>query len=160
MKNTPQINTGSMADIAFLLLVFFLVTTTINQDFGITTNISKPFQLPDSVKLATSTLCINNESTYMLNGNTIPKKSISIELAESFSIEKSAKNVIIVKSERDVNYTDFLKALDESKKSIKLFYNILAQEYYGSNYTELAEQDKKQIVIDHPVVLAEDIKDF
>jgi biopolymer transport protein ExbD len=59
------------------------------------------------VKLATSTLCINNESTYMLNGNTIPKKSISIELAESFSIEKSAKNVIIVKSERDVNYTDF-----------------------------------------------------
>ena len=59
-----------------------------------------------------------------------------------------------------MNYTDFLKALDESKKSIKLFYNILAQEYYGSNYTELAEQDKKQIVIDHPVVLAEDIKDF
>lgn len=40
-RNSPSINSGSMADIAFLLLIFFLVTATISKDTGINRKLPK-----------------------------------------------------------------------------------------------------------------------
>ena len=34
-RETPEVNAGSMADIAFLLIIFFIITATINSDEGI-----------------------------------------------------------------------------------------------------------------------------
>ena len=48
-KKTPEINAGSMADIAFLLLIFFLVTTTMDTDSGIIRKIPKKEKIADNI---------------------------------------------------------------------------------------------------------------
>ena len=46
-KGAPEVNAGSMADIAFLLLIFFLVTTTIETDAGLD-RMLPPIEPPDT----------------------------------------------------------------------------------------------------------------
>lgn len=50
-REIPEINAGSMADIAFLLLIFFLVTTTMDRDQAYVRNIPKKIELTEIVKI-------------------------------------------------------------------------------------------------------------
>ena len=45
-RDIPEINAGSMADIAFLLLLFFLVTTTMDKDQAYVRSIPKKIEIP------------------------------------------------------------------------------------------------------------------
>lgn len=146
-----------MADIAFLLLVFFLVTTNINQDFAINTNISKPFEKLDSMTINQSILLVNADGRYMLNDVYIDADALHTKILESFDDTKSVKNVLLIKSDREVSYTDFIKTLDNSKKAFKQYYNLLSQAQYNRDFHSLSDTLQLQLQTQHPVALAEDV---
>ena len=61
-RSAPEVNAGSMADIAFLLLIFFLVTTTIEKDSGINR------KLPPMEEVDPPIIKQKNIFTVLLNG--------------------------------------------------------------------------------------------
>lgn len=71
-REIPEINAGSMADIAFLLLLFFLVTTTMDKDQAYIRNIPKKIDIPlDQTKVQERDILAvraNNQNQLMVRG--------------------------------------------------------------------------------------------
>lgn len=72
-RSIPEINAGSMADIAFLLLIFFLVTTTMDVDKGLTRMLPPPINpaepLPPPIKERNVLpVLINSADMLLVNG--------------------------------------------------------------------------------------------
>lgn len=70
-REIPEINAGSMADIAFLLLIFFLVTTTMDKDQAYVRSIPKrvevpPTDLPDVEKRNIFAVRANSQNQLMV----------------------------------------------------------------------------------------------
>jgi biopolymer transport protein ExbD len=68
-RENPEINAGSMADIAFLLLIFFLVTTTMNVDSGVSKKLSEkppPDYVPPIIKEKNIFIVLINRNNELL----------------------------------------------------------------------------------------------
>jgi len=110
-----EINSSSMADIAFLLLVFFLVTTTISLDKGISLVLpSEGNELEVNRKNIVNILM--NESGKVL----LDDKPTKINMIKGIVEKKIAgnKNLIFsVQTHPRTKYQDYLKILDQLKEA-------------------------------------------
>ena len=82
-RATPEVNAGSMADIAFLLLIFFLVTTTIEKDKGIAR------QLPPDIEIEDPPV-IKQKNLFVVNVNKNDQLLVEEELMDLKDLRQAA----------------------------------------------------------------------
>lgn len=166
MKN--EINAGSMADIAFLLLIFFLVTTTIAEDKGILVRLP-PWseEEPDIAKLKTRnvySVLVNAQNQLLVRGEPMDIENLR-ENAKEFILnpgrredmsESPKKAIISLKNDRGTNYQTYLEVYNELKGAYDELWDELCQKRYGVAYSEdLPTAYKRTIKEDIPMILSE-----
>ena len=113
-KSNPEIPTSSIADIAFLLIVFFLVTTTMNQDKGI------GMQLPpagESKKIRKKNICniwVNESGQILIN----LEDQVALDQLRANIEQRLAANeklIVSLKASEETPYESFINVLDEIK---------------------------------------------
>jgi len=115
-RSKPEIPTGSMADIVFLLLIFFLVTTTLNADKGI------GMQLPpagESKKIQKKNICniwVNASGEILINLElAVPLQQLRTNIQQR--LQANPLLIVSLKADEETPYDTFIKVLDEVKLS-------------------------------------------
>lgn len=134
-----------MADISFLLLLFFLVTTTIDVDTGIGLVLPPPVEEGDITK-------VNPENMIRVLVNASGEVLLDDEVTAVPQIHEIVTNklrqkhkIISVKTDRNTPYSVYIATLDEIKQA----YNTLREEYamktFGLPLSALSEQQMDEV---------------
>ena len=110
-----EINSSSMADIAFLLLVFFLVTTTISMDKGISLVLPSEGNELEVNKKNIVNILMNESGKVLLDDKPIKVKTIR-GIVEG-KLAKNPNLIFSVQTHPRTKYQDYLNILDQLKEA-------------------------------------------
>ncbi len=165
-KGAPEVNAGSMADIAFLLLIFFLVTTTIETDAGLD-RMLPPIEPPDT------DVVIKQKNIFVVNINKNGQLLVEEQLMDIRDLraaaiafldnggsptgtpeycnyckgkrdEKSSdspqKAIISLKNDRETTYSTYITVQNELVAAYNDLRNREARRLYGRDFTEMESE--------------------
>ena len=173
----PEVNAGSMADIAFLLLIFFLVTATISSDEGINRMLPKDCPNGDcSIDIKERNLleiAINNDDEILIENELVTLEEVK-NIAKNFidnngdgtcnycngnkdevSSVNPKKAVISLQNGRHTSYKQFVAVQNELTKA---YYEL--REAYSINILnkpsdKLSKEELKEVKDAYPFILSE-----
>jgi biopolymer transport protein ExbD len=97
-RKVEEINAGSMADIAFLLLIFFLVTTTMEVDAGISRNLPLKRDVPINTEIK-----INERNIFVIRANSNDGLLVEGEDMLIEDLEEAVRNFYLANSRGPLN---------------------------------------------------------
>lgn len=160
-RSTPEIPNASMADIAFLLLTFFLVTTTIANDRGLSIQLPPPPEAQnEDVKIQEHNMFkiqVNSSDALLVEGNPMTdvtglkediKKFILNNGADPLSSDNPERAIVSYKTDRGTTHKRFIQILDIIQNA---YYDIYADQAGVTNTrfreaaSDLGDPGNKQI---------------
>ena len=169
-KKTPQINSSSTADIAFLLLCYFLMTTTMGDQSGLQRRlppIPDPNQKQEDVKVNRRNIIIVkiNSAVKLFAGNEAidvaflkdkikeflsnPKDDPNLPEKEMKEIEGKmypvSKGVISLQNDRGTSYQAYIAVQNELVKAVNELRDEYCMQNYGKKFLFISE-DEQNIV--------------
>ncbi len=157
-RAAPEVNAGSMADIAFLLLIFFLVTTTIETDSGINRKLPPMEESDEEVIIKQKnifTVLLNGRDQLLVEDELMELKDLrkaAIEFLDnngdrsceyckgardSESSDNPDKAIISLKNERETTYKTYIAVQNELVAAYNELRDKRAQSQYGKSFAEM-----------------------
>ena len=178
-KSTPGINAGSMADVSFILLFFFLMVSSMDSDFGLlrqlppyNENQNADNQINERNAFvvlisAKDELSVEGEYTELtrlrqLTKNFFMNPNNSLTLSEKkeeqipfFGNVLISKGVVSLQNDRGTSYRMYLMVQNELSAAVTELREERAKERFGKPFDELSDEEKDAVSKFHPMAISE-----
>ena len=183
-RKVPDINSSSTADIAFLLLIFFLITTSMDTDKGLTRQLPPPPEKDqqkqdndDKIKERNILqVYLNLYDQLMVNGEIMDVSQLRNKAKEFIAnklddeklpvrtdkeveffgtVKVTEKHVVSLQNDRSSSYQAYMNVQNELVAAYNELRDELANEKWGKNYADLADDQKKAIREIYPQKISE-----
>ena len=149
-NETPGLNTTSTADISFMLLIFFLVTTSMDVDKGLLRQLPSPEpqnkERQESVVDKENLLAIRLTAGDSLLVNDRPMKVRQLKEEVIRLVHRlGKKHLISVESDRDADYNLYFQMQNELMEAYSQLRNETSQMKYHMNYAQLGNDQKEEV---------------
>ena len=181
-RKTPEVPSASLADIAFMLLIFFLVTTTMDVDSGLERRLPQwvnPEDIQDDDQQIKErnvfVVLVNRDNNLLVEGDVIRIEDLR-ERAKEFMAnpgdkenlpEKDpkevpyfgevmvTKGVISLRNDLDTKYGTYLAVQNELVAAINELRDELAKTEFGKSYKQIEDDQKRAIRNIYPYRISE-----
>jgi biopolymer transport protein ExbD len=160
-RSAPEVNAGSMADIAFLLLIFFLVTTTIETDSGISRKLPpiEDVEDPPIIKQKNIfTVVVNRDDRLLVEDDLMELKNLRAAAVafldngggsgdeacnyckgkkDPSSSDNPTKAIISLQNDRFTSYNAYISVQNELVAAYNELRNREAQRLFGMDFTAM-----------------------
>jgi len=162
-KGEVEIPNSSMSDIAFLLLIFFLVSTVIDVDTGVGLTLPEyiPIEEQELVPISKerlANLLINEQGDVLLNKEIIAipqiKDNLKARIESKINLPKNKKLIVSVKTDRKTNYNLYIQALDQVKGAYFEVREVYALNNFGKKVVDLAPEEQNVLKDKIPIIIS------
>jgi len=176
-RQLTQINASSVADIAFLLLIFFLVATTMDVDSGIYRQLSPISDAtpPEIKERNVWVVLVNSHDQLMVEGEEMPLSQLKsktkefllntqnkenlpekrIENIDPFGEMEVTKGIISLKNDRQTSYEMFVTVMNELLAAGNEVKDEFSMQHFGKKYNNLPDHLKDAVRKAVPTVISE-----
>lgn len=181
-RKLQEINAGSMADIAFMLLIFFLVATTMDVDTGVSTKLppmpekDQQDQQKDINKRNIMVVLINRSDNILLNGEIVTLDVVRERAKEFIANPTNAKHlpektgkdlkffganypctkaIISLQNDRGTTYDMYLSVRNELTAAYRELRDELCMRKWGKKFEDIEEDQEKDVRKIYPSIISE-----
>ena len=167
-RTAKEINAGSMADIAFLLLIFFLVTTTISAEKGLAVKLPpwdyhNDWGVSDvnsrnilSVKVNKyDALLVEKEPMEVTELRAMTKRFLMNYGKDPNLSDRPNRAIVSIQNDRATSYNTYIAVYNEVKAAYNEIWEEKALAKYNVSYEALSKSNKKSIHEEFPLVISE-----
>ena len=158
-NEVPQLNTTSTADISFMLLVFFLVTSSMNTDKGLGRRLSpideQHQEQRDINRSNVIAIRIGGDNRLSVDGKDCSLEEVQQQVESFVASRMSDSHVIAVEADRRASYQAYFELQDAIVRAYRSLRNQMALRQYGHDFAHCSQEERDVIIRRYPQRIAE-----